>query len=344
MKPVVSIVIPAFNQLDYCKQCLHSLLAHTTVPHKLILVDNGSDDGVGPFFDSIPGAVVVHTGSNRGFAGGVNAGLAHCEGHALLLNSDTIVPRHWLEPMLAVFERDDTAGLVGPRSNCVSGPQEMACPNLESMDAINALANALRREKHAMTTPVERLVGFCLLIRDRCLADLGGLDEQYGIGNFEDDDYCMRARRAGYSLLMAEDAFVFHYGSRTFQAMGLVDDAWRDLMARNAQLHAEKWGSAVALSAEALDEARRLNRQAAAELRAGDGLAALRTLREAIAVAPEWEVNYNDLGVVLWQMGKGEEALRYFEAALLRNAHYRAARENIAAIRNVGSSEGSAST
>lgn len=332
MKPVVSIIIPAFNQLDYCKQCLHSLLAHTSEACKLILVDNGSDDGVGAFFDGIPGATVVHTGKNLGFAGGVNAGLAYCEGHALLLNSDTILPRDWLQPLLAVLERDDTAGLVGPRSNCVSGLQEIAALTLDSMNAINTFADKLRQEQAGIATPVERLVGFCLLIRDRCLTDIGFFDEQYGIGNFEDDDYCMRARRAGYSLLMAEDAFVFHYGSRTFQAMGLVDDAWRDLMDQNARLHAEKWGVTFALRSEALDEARGLNRHAAALLASGDALGALRTLREAIAAAPEWELNYNDLGVVLWHLGESDEARRYFEAALQRNAHYLAARENLDAL------------
>ena len=58
--------------------------------------------------------------------------------------------------------------------------------------------------------------GFCLLIRRAVIEAIGLLDEQFGIGCFEDDDYCLRAIQAGYRAVIAADAFVHHFGGRTF--------------------------------------------------------------------------------------------------------------------------------
>ena len=67
-----------------------------------------------------------------------------------------------------------------------------------------------------MVIDVNRLVGFCLLIKREVIDAIGLLDERFGIGCFEDDDYCLRAIAAGYRAVIAGDAFVHHYGGRTF--------------------------------------------------------------------------------------------------------------------------------
>jgi GT2 family glycosyltransferase len=240
----VSIIIPAFNELHYCQQCLNTLLVHTRRPYKLILVDNGSTDGVGEFFDAIPDACVVHAGSNRGFAGGVNLGLAQADGHVVLLNSDTLTPSGWLERLERALLSDDRIGIVGPMSNSVSGDQKIEGLSFTSVEAINAFAGALEERNRGVVQETTRLVGFCLMIRDRVLRDVGFFDEDYGIGNYEDDDYCVRTLQAGYRLGIARDAFVFHYGGRTFLGMGLTDDKWRALMMANERHFLAKWQAA----------------------------------------------------------------------------------------------------
>jgi len=326
---LVSIIIPAFNQLDYCRQCVHSLLANTRPPYQLILVDNGSTDGVGEFFDSIPGVDVVHAGQNRGFAGGVNLGLARAEGHALLLNSDTIVPRGWLERLETALLRSDDIGVVGPMSNCVSGSQQIDGLEFTSMDQINEYAQCLGERNHGKLRDVARLVGFCVLIRDRVVREVGLFDESYGIGNYEDDDYCVRVLRAGYRLCVAEDAFVFHYGGRTFLGMGLVDDEWRALMQRNEQVFAQKWNASPVERSDAAQASRQLNRQARTAFEKGDLVEAARLLREAIRTFPLLEVNYNDLGVICWQSGDSERALSLFRQAARINPSFEDARRNV---------------
>jgi hypothetical protein len=84
----------------------------------------------------------------------------------------------------------------------------------------------------------DRLVGFCLLIRRGLIDKVGLLDERFGIGCFEDDDYCLRARQAGYRAVMARDAFIHHHGGATFQGSG-VDFA--AVMRKNEQVFRAKW-------------------------------------------------------------------------------------------------------
>ena len=329
---MTSIIIPAFNQLEYCRQCIDSIRAHTHTPYRLILVDNGSTDGVSEFFDTVAGAVAVHTGRNLGFAAGINAGLAHAEGHALLLNSDTIVPDisgDWLARLTRVLTRHEDAGLVGPRSNCVSGSQQIDGLELTSMGAINAVAGQRAVEFDGQVRDVARLVGFCLLIRDRVWKELGGLDEAYGIGNYEDDDYCVRALRAGWRLCVAEDAFVFHYGSRTFMNMGMVGDAWNALVEENQKRFQDKWALQPEDRLDHIQESRQRNREARAALARGDTIETLKLFAEAVRLAPHEAQNYNDLGAVLWQAGERERAITQFLHALRLDPANADARENL---------------
>ena len=325
----VSIVIPAFNQLDYCRQCITSLRAHTPMPYRLVLVDNGSTDGVSEYFDSVSNALVIHSPTNLGFAGGVNLGLAQSEGHVVLLNSDTLTPEGWLERLLEALNQADDIAMVGPMSNCVSGSQQIDGLSFDSMDAINAYANSLAEDHRGHLRETARLVGFCLLIRDRVVQELGLLDEQYGIGNYEDDDYCMRAIRAGYRLCIAEDAFVFHYGSRTFMGMGLTDDKWRDLIAENEKRFLEKWNPSVVDRSDAAQQAKRITLEARHAMEQGDTTTAIRLLKAAIELCPILESCYNDLGVLVWNLGDQVRAFDYFRKAIQLNPAFEEARVNL---------------
>ncbi|GMV93618.1 MAG: hypothetical protein AMXMBFR82_33960 [Candidatus Hydrogenedentota bacterium] len=319
MTPRVSIVIPAFNQLDYCRECVESIRANTGTPYRLILVDNGSTDGVGEYFDSIPNATVVHTGENLGFPTGVNRGLAHAVGHVVLLNSDTVTPRGWLERLLAALESHPRMGAVGPMTNHVSGPQLIPDLHLNSMDAINKYADARWESHRGQLAEIDRLVGFCMLIREEAFRDVGLLDESFGIGNFEDDDYCIRLRRAGYRVCVALDCFVFHYGSRTFRAMGIHGDAYNDLIDRNEDLFREKWGLEHGGATHTEQIAARLTAEGRAAAKAGATADALRAYREAISTCPIYDPAYNDLGVLLWELGRRERAHECFARAVQLN-------------------------
>ena len=102
------------------------------------------------------------------------------------------------------------------------------------------------RDTAASGAVVQRITGLCMLITGPCFRKVGCLDERFGIGNFEDDDYCVRARLAGFVCVIAGDVFVHHFGSQTFKALG-VDYA--ALLEENKGKFLDKWKELVAVKA-----------------------------------------------------------------------------------------------
>ncbi len=240
---LTSIIILAHNQLDDTRQCLASIEQNTPLPHELILVDNGSTDGTPEFFrqyaSSRDNVRVVFNRANLGFSAGNNQGLALAQGETvLLLNNDTVVTQGWLERMLSVLERHPETGLVGPVSNSVSGPQLVSPVAYSSLADLPAFAAQVASARSGQSAEVPRLVGFCLLMRRSAVEKIGGLDAQFGSGNFEDDDLCLRAGFAGFKLRIALDAFVHHTGGQTFRG-AKID--YRASMLRNWDLFKTKW-------------------------------------------------------------------------------------------------------
>ncbi len=247
---LASLVILCCNELEYTRQCLESVLARTRPPFELVLVDNGSSDGTPDYLRALQGRLgpdrvrVLRNGANLGFAAGCNQGLAAARGEFLvLLNNDTVVTEGWLEGLLRWALADwPRNGLVGAVTNYASPPQQVEA-GYQTLAEMERFAARRRAEYAGRATEVERLVGFCLLLRRDVLEAVGGLDERFGLGFFEDDDWGVRARRAGFRLLVAEEVFVHHYGSRTIAGLGL--DPYRQLE-ENFALFKAKWGEEYA--------------------------------------------------------------------------------------------------
>lgn len=326
---MISIIIPAFNQLAYTRQCLASILENTEGEYRLILVDNGSTEPLFDFFQAIPEAITLRSETNLGFAGGVNLGLRVAQGHVVLLNNDTLVPRGWLNGLSTALESAPDIGMVGPMSNYVSGSQLIPELSFQSLDEINVYADERRAACLGKMRDVARLVGFCLMIRDHVVAEVGLLDEAFGLGNFEDDDYCVRVLRAGYRLCVDEATFVFHYGNRTFQALGLVEGRWDALLQENAARFGSKWDLKPEDRLDEYREALQINRAAGEALGRGDLVAAIRGYRDALLLAPQLARIHNDLAVALWQAGAGEDAFERLKSAIHLDLGFCEARDNL---------------
>ena len=251
---LTSIVILTYNQIEYTKRCLSSIVEHTPQNHQIILVDNGSTDDTIEFLKAFekthPNTSVILNRENRGFAGGNNQGIERATGDfILLLNNDVVVTAGWLERMLACMHRYPDVGIVGPTSNFVSGPQLV--PNAaygEDLEKMKDLAAAIGRDNNEKTSPVLRLVGFCLLIRKEVLELTGGLDEDFGSGNYEDDDLCLRSHIAGFQHVIANDVFVHHFGSVSFSGNAI---SYNETMEKNRILFEHKWKHLIAFSGNA---------------------------------------------------------------------------------------------
>lgn len=223
---LTSIIIVTFNQLEYTRQCIRSIFTHTHSPFEIIIIDNGSTDGTIDFINTfIPSKKIccrfklISNSNNLGFAKGCNLGLSEARGeYLLLLNNDVVVTPSWLPRLLRVMDKNPRIGLSGPMTNYVSGRQIVDAPdyNIKSLDGLEKFAQKFADQHKGQIELAKRIVGFCMLIR-RCVVEkIGGLDERYGLGNFEDDDYCLRAHLAGYHAAIARDCYIHHFGGRTF--------------------------------------------------------------------------------------------------------------------------------
>jgi glycosyltransferase involved in cell wall biosynthesis/Flp pilus assembly protein TadD len=239
---LTSIVIVTHNQLGYTRLCLDSIRLRTDEPYELVLVDNGSDDGTPEYLERQAGARVIRNPDNRGFPAAANQGIRAASGRqVLLLNNDTVVTTGWLGRLLRALHGDPRVGLVGPCSNFVSGGQQVDVP-YDDLAQLDGFAWDWGKANNRVAEDTDRLVGFCLLIRREVIDRIGLLDERFGVGCFEDDDYCRRAVQAGYRAVIARDAFVHHFGGRTFVGSGVDFGA---LMGKNEQLFRQKWDQAA---------------------------------------------------------------------------------------------------
>jgi glycosyltransferase involved in cell wall biosynthesis/Flp pilus assembly protein TadD len=247
---LASLLILCCNEADYTRRCLASVLRHTRPPYELVLVDNGSTDATPALLEEFrtrPGperVTVIRNATNVGFPAGCNQALAQARGRYLVfLNNDTIVTAGWLEGLIIWALHDwPSVGMVGAVTNYSRPPQLVACAYADPSEDTQGLDDfaARRRQEYAgRALAVERLSGFCLLARREVLGRVGGFDEGYGLGFFDDDDLSVRVRQAGLRLLVGSDVFVHHFGSRTFTGLGV--DYRRQLKENFARFRA-KWG------------------------------------------------------------------------------------------------------
>jgi len=217
--PGVAVVIPHYERMADTAACCASLAAQVHRPLVVLVVDNASQSHTeAALAQACPGARVLRMERNRGFAGGVNAGLRAVlalpeVAFVWVLNNDTVCPPETLARLVACAGQDERIGLAG-------------CPLLEGGGAAWRSVRAGRRLLKPFFLPrparaglaVDYLSGASLLIRRELIERLGGFDEQFFFF-FEDVEFCLRARRAGWTLAEADDAPVRHTGSATIRCM-----------------------------------------------------------------------------------------------------------------------------
>jgi GT2 family glycosyltransferase len=240
---LVSIVIVTRNGLALTRECFESLRLHTPEPHEVIFVDNGSTDGTPEYLRNVVRAYehvkVIARSKNTGFAAGNNQGLSLASGRfVVLLNNDTVVTEGWLSGLVNVLDEFADVGLVGPMTNYVSGPQLVSEASYGSLAEMEAFATRWKRNNSGVSEPARRLVGFCLLVHRVVIDKIGGLDERFGTGNCEDDDFCLRAFQAGFRARIAREVFIHHVGGQTFRAEGID---YAHSMRANFEVFKEKW-------------------------------------------------------------------------------------------------------
>lgn len=237
---LTSIIIPSYNEAEMLRLALHAIRLHTPEAHEVIVVDNGSTDHTVQV--CIEQRIrFIRMPTNRGFPIACNAGLRLARGDLLmLLNNDVIVAGNWLRNMQQCLLHAPDIGIVGPYTNYVSGMQKVTDVPYATLDQYMQLSPTLNVPDPSKHVETERLVGFCMLFRRELIRRIGMLDERFSPGHYEDDDFCHRARAAGYRLLIAGDTFVHHHGSLSFRKQNAAQ--LRRTLAKNLNYFISKWG------------------------------------------------------------------------------------------------------
>jgi O-antigen biosynthesis protein len=237
--PLVSIVIPCCGMLEYTKLCIPSVLRYSREPIELIFLDIGSLDGTAEYLaglrDGLHGRVrveVCRAATDLDIAETCKEAIQKTRGEFVcLLNNDTVVTPSWLDGLTALTRVSPGYGLIGPMSNHAPegqrvetvpyriGPRKGARPGeaLVDVQAVSSFARDFHGQHQKKYIEVERLAGFCLLIRREVLERIGPrLDEWTDLSLFDTDIVSAKARQEGFTLACCRDLFIHHFGTRTF--------------------------------------------------------------------------------------------------------------------------------
>jgi GT2 family glycosyltransferase len=227
---VVSII--NYRTADLTVACARSVLDQFggDADCEIVIVDNCSGDGspevIETWIRGLPeGAPVrlVRSPMNTGFSGGHNIGMgAVCASHYLVLNSDTVLRPGFVASILATAHAHPEAGFVVPRLEGPDGAVQNSCfrfpgPLSELLRGANSgpVTRALKSYDVALgpnprTKDIDWASFACILLNGNMVHEIGPMDEGYFL-YFEDVEYCLRARRAGWGLTRCPEAVAVHF-------------------------------------------------------------------------------------------------------------------------------------
>jgi GT2 family glycosyltransferase len=220
-RPSVAVIVLNWNRSQETVQCLKSLACISYLAHEVILVDNGSTDGsVETISTKFPHVTILASHENLGYPAGNNLGIRYAMKRAfdyvLLLNNDTVVDSAFLDELVKAAENDPLAGFLGPKVYYYdfSGRKDVISfaggrLSLWRATSVHLRANQIDRGKPENILEVDFVEGSCVLVKCAMLDHVGLLTTDF-FAYWEDVDWCVRGRRAGYKSLYVPAAKIWH--------------------------------------------------------------------------------------------------------------------------------------
>ncbi|MCX7848133.1 MAG: glycosyltransferase [bacterium] len=243
--PGVAIVILTWNGLEFTKRCLHTIRTNTlSQGFEIIVVDNGSSDGTVEYLRAQEDIRVITNRENVGFARANNQAIAVVPGKdVVLLNNDTEIPPQqgdWLEKLRAAAYSADDIGIVGCRLRRPNGMLQHAGAYMPVETFWGQQIGSEEKDinQYPFLREVESVVFACVYIKRAVIDKIGPLPEEY-FAYFEDTDYCLAARRAGFRVMCCGEVTIIHHENVSTRE-NRVRHA--DLFKRSQQLFKQRWG------------------------------------------------------------------------------------------------------
>lgn len=246
--PVVSIVVPVFNNLAMTVECLASLrkYADDRTPFEVILADDASTDATGELLSQVPGLVYVRNIQNTHYLKNCNHAARVARGDfVLFLNNDVQVTANWLAPLVDIFRRQPACAAAGPRILYASGHLQEAGVLIEP--DCGAAMLGLNDDPDLARYRFDRRVDYCsgaaLIFRRSVWEEIGGYDESLAPAYCEDMEICLRLHARGQEVWYVHGSTVVHHLSRTTAAENT--SAKMRMIVANQQKVAVKWSRQI---------------------------------------------------------------------------------------------------
>lgn len=239
----VALVTLCHNHLDVTKKFLNSVISELDSNYDLYILDNGSTDDTLDTLadcqlkvmhdDSKINIYFTRSEANLGFAGGNNlllkqvlknneelAKLNHNAenfySNIIFINNDTLITKKAIEKLVELNNANKDIGATGPISNMAGGSQGVLVKGLTEY-TYKDYADNLANTNNVNVVNTFLLIGFCLCVKTNVIKKVGLFDEQFGLGMWEDNDYSLRIKKAGYKLFIVKESFIYHFGNQTIQ-------------------------------------------------------------------------------------------------------------------------------
>ena len=243
MSPICDVVVLTWNRVDVTKKFVESFLQQTTIPTRLIIIDNASIDETPEYLKSLEDTdlckfKIIRNDENKGFVSGMNQGIEFVEApFVCLANNDLVFSRKWLTTMIELLKKDPSIGMVNPNSNNLGH-------HLPEGIEVHEFGQTLREYKDAFIE-MPYCIGFCMVLKRELLKKVGGFSQEFYPMFFEDTDLSMKVKKEGYLIGMAKGAYVWHMEHASMQTLGAEKER---IFQKSKKTLVEKWGKMLRIA------------------------------------------------------------------------------------------------
>lgn len=248
-----SLIVVSYNKRPYTELCLRGQLDCTPPPDQIIVIDNGSTDGSVEMLQGLQREArgcgvtfeIIQNEGNAGACTARNQGLEIATGDFIAFMDNDVCVRHrtWLGGLIAVLQRDERAGIVGPKLVYPFAPYLIECAGV----AISPSGRVQYRGRgEDISVPefnrpaeVQCLISACWLMKRQVVEQVGNLDEVFNPAQFEDFDFCYRAREAGWRVLYEPSVEMYHFENVTTD--GSPDVKFKYVTMKNWSVFKQRW-------------------------------------------------------------------------------------------------------
>lgn len=243
--PIVSIIIPVYNQWYYTYNCLKSIIDNTRskYEYEIIVADDGSNDGTKTLGGIISNVLHIQNEENLGFLRNCNHAASYAKGkYILLLNNDTQVKENWLNSLVDLMEEDYSIGMAGSKLIYPDGTlQEAGGIIWNDATALNYGRGANPADpEYNYVKEVDYISGASIIISKQIWDELDGFDERYAPAYCEDSDLAFAVRALGKRVVYQPKSEVIHF-ERISHNENDAEKRTSTLQSKNIEKLRSKW-------------------------------------------------------------------------------------------------------